>query len=524
MNRDENYSKVVFEIGQDSGGFDEKLNEYYPGVVFIYDLETNTIRYVNSRVVSLLSFSPEDILKDGNLANLIYHEDLDLISNKIAELLALRENEELSFPCRLHHKTETCRHFAVTARILEWNKTQEPAAILFMCNDINERVKIQKEREEMAELFRDTEELLQFGSWSWDIKTDNMEWTQGMYDIAGFGRGEIAPMSGSFYLQLVSGDDKEKVGHAIEDAIITHSGFELDYVLKTKSGEEKSVFTKGKAIVNSKGEVKKVVGITRDITSLKNLERERERTIKELNRSNKELEEFAYVASHDLQEPLRKIATFNERLKMKFGEILGTDGMAYLDRIISSTDNMRMLIDNLLEFSRITRSSQAFCPCDLNLLVRDAISDQELKIEETGCVIHVSYLPPIEAVPMEIKQLFTNLISNAIKFRKKDATPIIMIKAERATKTEKNRYHLPLEKNYLRVEVKDNGIGFEEEYSERIFQIFQRLHGKTEYAGSGIGLAICKKIVDNHEGIIFASGKPGMGSMFTIMLPEKQLT
>jgi PAS domain S-box-containing protein len=521
MNREDHFSKVLLDGWQNSGVFSERLNDFFPGIIFIYDLDSNRVAYVNKRVASTIEFTTSEILQGGNLSNLIYHEDIDLINEKIQQVLMLGEGKELSFNCRLHHKTENCKYFRLTARMMQQN-TATSLAILFFAEDISEKVKIEKESEEMAGLFRDTEDLLQFGSWSWDLGSDSLEWTQGMYDLVGYTRTELAPLNGSFYFQLVSAEDKERFAQVLDNAIKMQSGFEHEYVLKTKLGDERNVFTKGKVIANAKGEVKKIVGITRDITALKNLERERERTFKELNRSNKELEEFAYVASHDLQEPLRKIATFNERLRKKFGDLLGIEGKAYLDRIISSTDNMRMLIDNLLEFSRITRSSQAFELCNLNTIIREAIADQELKIEETGCVIHVSNMPSIEAVPMELKQLFTNLIGNAIKFRKKDLAPTILIRSEKINRAEKNYFHLPVERVFFKFEVKDNGIGFEEEYSEKIFQIFQRLHGKTEYAGSGIGLAICKKIVDNHEGTIFTQSSLGQGATFTLILPEKQ--
>jgi signal transduction histidine kinase len=228
------------------------------------------------------------------------------------------------------------------------------------------------------------------------------------------------------------------------------------------------------------------------------------------------------VASHDLHEPLRKILTFSERLKGKFQTSLGDDGKVYLDRIWASADSMRNLIDNLLDFSRITRSARTFVPCNLNSVLRGVMSDQELRIEETTTILNIGDLPEIEAVPAEMKQLFNNLIGNALKFRKKDVQPEININCRKLTHKEKSDLFLPFNQVFFKIDVVDNGIGFESVYSERIFEIFQRLHGKTEYAGSGIGLSICKKIVENHDGIIYATSEPGKGSIFSVILPEKQ--
>jgi light-regulated signal transduction histidine kinase (bacteriophytochrome) len=265
-----------------------------------------------------------------------------------------------------------------------------------------------------------------------------------------------------------------------------------------------------------------MLGITRDVTNLKNFEKERERNIRELNRSNRDLEEFAYVASHDLQEPLRKISTFGERLRSQCAGTLDKEATLYINRILASTENMRILIDNLLEFSKTTRSSHARVKCDLNTVLQDVLSDQDLKIEETKTKIEGGELPVIDAVPSEMRQLFNNLISNGVKFRKKNTDPVIRVQSQLLSEAEKSTYCLAPERTYYKILFSDNGIGFEKEYAEKIFQIFQRLHGKAEYPGAGIGLAICKKIVDNHEGLIYGSGNNGKGSTFTVILPEKQ--
>lgn len=247
-----------------------------------------------------------------------------------------------------------------------------------------------------------------------------------------------------------------------------------------------------------------------------------ENKIKELDRSNKELEEFAYIASHDLQEPLRKITSFSERLKEKLPPNLEPDVQMYLNRMLAATDNMRILIENLLEFSRTSRSSQPFVKINLSNVLSDVKADLELKIEETNAVIESQKLPVIDAIPLQMRQLFTNLITNAIKFRKPDQPPQILISCRRITEEENEDLHLRHNVPYYEIKVKDAGIGFEQEFALNIFQIFKRLHGKAEYPGSGIGLAICKKIADNHMGQIFANGDQEKGAEFIIILPEFQ--
>ena len=232
------------------------------------------------------------------------------------------------------------------------------------------------------------------------------------------------------------------------------------------------------------------------------------------------MEEFAYIASHDLQEPLRKISTFSSLLSEKLGGEIREDANLFLKRIIASADSMRTLIDHLLEFSRITRTNEPFRPTSLSFVLQEVRNELELKIEETGASIEASALPTIQASVMQMKQLFSNILGNAIKFRKPDVPPVIRIGHAELSTSEKREYGLKAEKRYFIIKVSDNGIGFDEAYASRIFQIFQRLHGKTEYPGSGIGLAICKRIADNHHGLIFAESAGNQGACFTVILPE----
>lgn len=263
----------------------------------------------------------------------------------------------------------------------------------------------------------------------------------------------------------------------------------------------------------------------KEVSRLRQVQHEKklEDNIRELNRSNRELEEFAYVASHDLQEPLRKLSTFTERLADRCAGKLNEEGMVYIDRILAATDNMRVLIDNLLEFSRVTRSQTPFGPVDLNEILSNTRNDFELNIEETGAQILNDPLPVISGIGPQLQQLFNNLLSNAIKFHRPGSKPRVDVSVKGLSQNAKLSLHLPARKKYFKIEVQDNGIGFEQEYAERIFQIFQRLHGKVEFPGSGVGLAICKKITENHGGLIYATGKPEQGAVFTIILPETHL-
>jgi signal transduction histidine kinase len=214
---------------------------------------------------------------------------------------------------------------------------------------------------------------------------------------------------------------------------------------------------------------------------------------------------------------------FTERLKAKYDNALDQEGNLFVDRILASAANMRTLIDNLLDFSRANRRSNTFDQVDLKTVLDAVTSELELKIEETKASIRFSgTLPLVEAVTSEMTQLFSNILSNAIKFRKESGAVEIDVNSVKLSRQEKHMLGLQGNNNFYKIEVTDNGIGFEPEYSEKIFQIFQRLNGKSEYPGSGIGLAICKKIVEKHNGLIFAKSLPDQGATFTIILPEKQ--
>ena len=260
-------------------------------------------------------------------------------------------------------------------------------------------------------------------------------------------------------------------------------------------------------------------GLVHDITDQKMSEERLRRYAAELERSNSELQDFAYVSSHDLQEPLRKIQSFGDRVLTKEYDKLSDEGKDYITRMLNAAQRMQNLINDLLSFSRLTTKAKPFSRVDLNNVLKGVLSDLEVTIEKTGATIQAENLPTIEAEPTQMRQLFQNLISNGIKFRKADQTPEIKI----YSKITQRQKHLTATPGDEKVEIyfEDNGIGFDEKYLDKIFAIFQRLEGQ-KYEGSGIGLAICRKIAIRHGGDITAKSAPGHGTTFIVTLALRQ--
>lgn len=413
-------------------------------------------------------------------------------------------------------------------------------AILDIAIDVTAQVKAQKELEQAQTSLQNAIEVAELGTWTYDVKSHKMIYSQRMMDWYGFISPEINFDEAATALLA---DDKNRINNKLND-FLEHvvKGIDDEHeVINRLTGKKRIIHSIGITVFDEQGNAVKVEGTSSDVTvqremqtALENLVRERtlelqvsneelEATVDNLNKSNEELSQYAYVASHDLQEPLRKIQVFSNLLDQD--QQINDQSKMLLKKIRQSSERMAMLIKDLLEFSRLLNSDKMFRPVELTRVLNDVIIDFELAVQEKNATIHVlSPLPTIDAVPLQMNQLLYNLLGNALKFINKDKHPVIEISAKKMVlDNDIKKFILRPNKNatYYDITIKDNGIGFDANYSERIFEVFKRLHARDVFPGSGIGLALCKKIVSNHEGYLYAESEVGKGATFHIILPDK---
>jgi signal transduction histidine kinase len=282
----------------------------------------------------------------------------------------------------------------------------------------------------------------------------------------------------------------------------------------------KAMVLNARLVVGQSGEAPLILLAIDDVTVQKQAAATIQTYLHKLEWSNRELEDFAYIASHDLQEPLRAIQAFSDRLESKHANALDNQGLDYLSRIQKAAGRMRSLISDLLTYSRVTTQGKEFEVVDLTSLARECIADLSTRLEETGGKIEVSELPTLRADPVQMRQLLQNLFDNGLKFHRRDEPPRVQVRSHIRPSVDFAPVPLmqpDVECCYLSVE--DNGIGFEEKYKDRIFAPFERLHNHSQYAGTGIGLAVCRRIVEWHGGSLTARSIPNQGTTFYIVLP-----
>ncbi len=432
--------------------------------------------------------------------------------------------------------------------------------ILGVATDITDRKQAAEQLQDREERFRQIAENIRDVFWILDPSAAHRQFyvSPGYESIWGRSRDTVNNDPFSF-IDAAHPSDVEKVRLAYDNLMIHQQELDIEFRIIRPDGEIRWIHDRG-FIVRDPKRANRFVGIATDITERKaadelRREVERRRVIEQelreftirLEQSNRELQDFAYVASHDLQEPLRKIRAFGDRLYHKFGEALGDKGLDYLERMQNAAERAQALINDLLAFSRVTTKAQPFDTANLTDIVKDVISDLEVTIDAANAQVHVDELMAVQADPRQMQQLFQNLIANSLKFHREGVDPIIEITCHRIDPHQLQGFQTfvspstpqspealdRLTRQVARQQanasayqgslcqcwIRDNGIGFEAKYVDRIFQVFQRLHSRSVYDGTGVGLAICRKIVERHGGSISAASVPNIGTTFIVTIP-----
>jgi PAS domain S-box-containing protein len=420
------------------------------------------------------------------------------------------------------------------------------SGVMAAATEVTEQVQARRAVEDAEERLRMAAEGTGLATWDLNLENHDIIYSPRLNEI--FGHDRETKMSHAEMRAQIHPDDLHSILDQAFDEAMNSGFYSYEARVLWLDGATRWIRTRGKVSFNEEGKPVRMLGTMMDITNEKEAEiklresqeryrqlaqelemrvKERTAALSEANsnlaRSNKELEQFAFIASHDLQEPLRKIQTFGNMLHENYSADLHQKGKDYLDKMLKASQRMSTLISALLNFSRLRQSEDEFVPVNLNEVLEQVRNDFELVIRDKGAVIDSSPLPTIEAHPLQMNQLFYNLISNALKFVSDNVPPRITIRCRLLDKEDMTAFPgLDKTKTYYQLSVEDNGIGFPQEYAEKIFEIFQRLNARSEYEGTGIGLALVNKIAENHKGRAFARSSEGKGSTFFIVLPEKQ--
>jgi PAS domain S-box-containing protein len=512
----------------------QKIADVTPSLIVAFNVETGKYIFINMAIKTLLGYEIDELKDVEAFNNLLHPDDKAQVLKQNEEALALanatiEKNLILECKYRIKHKNGNYRWLHTYGTVFNRNKYNKVEGLLNVSIDITEEyllnLELDKAKEELKwrddNYHRMIDEIQDYAILMLDKQGNVLNWNKGAEKIKGYKAEEIVGRNFRLFYTKEDIEDKKPdrlIQLAIDKGKATDEGWRV-----RKDGSE---FWGSILITVLHDDYGNIIGfskVTRDLTEKKKAEdrlfqyaNSIEIKNKQLESSNAELASFVYISSHDLREPLRKIKIFTNRIFES--ETFSDAGRDYFRRILVATDRMQNLIDALLSYSRVTSTQIATEVTDLNLLVADVIESLKEEIEEKHATIESEKLPTLKVVPLQFQQLFINLISNALKYSKPDVAPVIKISCALV-----KMHNAPMNiGNYYKIAISDNGIGFEQRYSERIFELFQRLHTRTEFEGTGIGLSICKKIVQNHNGVINATSEPGKGSTFYIYLPTQK--
>ncbi|MCW3467301.1 PAS domain-containing sensor histidine kinase [Chitinophaga nivalis] len=431
-------------------------------------------------------------------------------------------------PVRIRRKGQPdIRYYKLIYKPL-YNESKLLYGVMSTAVNVTDLVLAREELRETEKLYRNAVDVAELGTWSKNLRTGFVTYSPLISEWYGL-PAEACSMA--VFHGCIHEADQQRVAALRQQAIDTSGLYDCTFRVVNKTLQKEHILhAKGMVITGKDGQPESIMGMARDITldrmtsmQLEELVQTRTQALAAANKSlrqiNDNLQQFAYIASHDLQEPLRKIITFSGILQ-KTQAHQDTSGQLYLGKISGAAQRMSHLISDLLDYSRVENSKAVFMPTRLQDILQNIYIDFEVLIHQQHAVIETAPLPEIAALPLQMNQLFYNLIGNALKFTRKGIPPEIKLTAAMLTPEEVQEYSLPYSTQpYTHIVIQDNGVGFDPQFAEEIFLIFHRLHNYQEYEGTGIGLALCRKIVENHGGRIYATSNKEEGAAFHILLP-----
>ncbi len=484
-------------------GFLSHLMDSNPAIIYVYDLNKQQNVYSSSNLGEIAGYTTSEIKRMGAkmLQNIVYSDDLKIINDHHRKLLDIKNNEVLQTEYRIvHKKTRKIIWLLSSDKVNERNADGSVKTILGVTQVITHSKEMEIKLKESEERFRLAIRATRSGLWEWsDLLEDSAWYSPEFYELLGFTKKEMKS-SFSQLVNLIHPDQIKVFRSGIEEYVDNGITFEEEIQIKTKKNGYRWFRINGQIQYDSNSNtVKKIVGTLLDINNRK----ESERKMQELNI---ELERFAYLASHDLKEPLRTVTSFTKLFKTEYKDKFDENAFKYLDFIDNASSRMITLTNDLLVYSQLDDKSLNFQNVNLNELISKITEDLFNTILENKAEIQVDKLPNLICDSLQIKQLFQNLISNSLKYRSKK-TPKIQISCSK-------------KHTHYEFSVKDNGIGISKKYHTQIFEVFKRLHSQSEYEGTGIGLANCKRIIDNHKGKIWVTSTANKGSEFFFTIPK----
>lgn len=524
--------QFIEEQLRENKNFIQKIADATPSIIASYNVNTGKYRFVSKGLEQLLGYKPERLMEEGVsfFVNLIHPDDIAPMLEKNQKALELanrgEENEFntiVEFKYRMRHENGSYRWFHTFGTIFDRNSEGKVEHVLNISIDITERMEAEEKILEQEYFIKHIADASPTILYLFEVKSGSVLYINKEIDsVLGYTPNEIIALGDKAISELYHPADAAQMMerlHEYNDPEHPKSLFQFECRMKHKNGGWRWLLVREIVFKRTvDGKISEVLGAALDITERREIEEKLFRQTMELQQSNKSLEEYAYVASHDLKEPLRKISTFGDRLFTTNNASLDNEGRNFLEKIISSSNRMQQMINDLLSVSMITGNKE-FELFSLKNILDDTIQTLDYKIEENHAVIKSDHLPKAYIVPSQFRQLFQNLLSNSLKFIRPGVPPHITISHKYLHPGEVKSYNLAKANKYLQINFKDNGIGFDKQFTEKIFTIFQRLHNRSEYEGTGIGLAICRRITENHGGTIMAWSEPNKGSIFTIIIP-----